>query len=132
MFASLNHTRMSIWEALSQFSGLREYEAALFDPAGALLDPDMPLMQHALQASADAGASCFVGCMSEWEGGAVVPFMQHAPWVSMGMVALEICFVFRCCPVGVHREGLFMLCAARPASKCGRDCTAVLFHMRVS
>jgi len=51
MFASLNHTRMSIWEALSQFSGLREYEAALFDPAGALLDPDMPLMQHALQSA---------------------------------------------------------------------------------
>ncbi len=49
MFASLSHMRMSIWEALSHFSGLREYEAALFDPAGAVLDPDMPLMQHALQ-----------------------------------------------------------------------------------
>lgn len=49
MFASLDHTRMSIWDALSQFSGMREYEAALFDPGSSLLDPDMPLMQHALQ-----------------------------------------------------------------------------------
>lgn len=49
MFASLDRARMSIWEALSQFSGLREYEAALFDPGSSVLDPDMPLMQHALQ-----------------------------------------------------------------------------------
>jgi hypothetical protein len=52
MFANLDHTHMSIWGALGQYSGLREYEAALFDPGSSLLDPDMPLMQHALQVCA--------------------------------------------------------------------------------
>lgn len=39
---------MGVWEALGLLNELREYEAALLGP-GTGLDPDMPLMDHALQ-----------------------------------------------------------------------------------
>lgn len=47
-FHELKIARMDVWEALSLLNELREYEAALTSGPGDL-DPDMGLMEHALQ-----------------------------------------------------------------------------------
>lgn len=46
-FSSLRHGEMDVWEALEMLNNLREYEAALLGDEGC--DPEMPLMEHALQ-----------------------------------------------------------------------------------
>jgi inositol oxygenase len=46
-FSSLQHGEMDVWEALEMLNSLREYEAALLGDEGC--DPEMPLMEHALQ-----------------------------------------------------------------------------------
>jgi inositol oxygenase len=46
-FSSLQHGEMDVWEALEMLNTLREYEAALLGDEGC--DPEMPLMEHALQ-----------------------------------------------------------------------------------
>lgn len=47
-FSGLARARLGVWEALERLNSLREYEAALLsDDEG--LDPDMPLLEHAMQ-----------------------------------------------------------------------------------
>jgi inositol oxygenase len=59
-FSNLNKAKMSVWDALERLNQLREYEAALLKgtpenggaaagEGGIQLDPDMPMMEHALQ-----------------------------------------------------------------------------------
>ncbi len=47
-FAPLNCAIMDVWEALDLLNTLREYESALLGATGQC-DPDMPLLDHALQ-----------------------------------------------------------------------------------
>jgi inositol oxygenase len=54
---------MDVWEGLALLNSLREYEAALVGADG--LDPDMPLMEHALQ-TAEACRLAFP--QHEWAG----------------------------------------------------------------
>jgi len=46
-FSTLNRATMGVWDALEMLNSLREYESALL--GAEVGDPDMPLMEHALQ-----------------------------------------------------------------------------------
>lgn len=75
-FSNLNKAKMSVWDALERVNQLREYEAALLKgtpenggaaagEGGIQLDPDMPMMEHALQ-TAEAFRLEYPGI--EWAG----------------------------------------------------------------